>query len=500
MPDDITRWLAANALPLSTLSAGEPYGDLEPLRETLRDVRIVGLGESTHGTREFFLLKHRLLEFLVREMGCRALAMEASESAALAVDAYVGGAPGDAARLVSRLDFWTWRTQEVLAMVEWMREHNRTVPAAERVRFIGIDPQRCADSAAAVGAFLEKAVPSTAESVRESLALLATSRPGSRPDSGRGLYEEAVELAGLLEERRAGLAARTSPEAAAIRHARILVRCADLITRPLQPNPGEESLFAVRDRYMAEAVTRWRRVRPALSPYGRTTGTSRRALTRPGCPPSAACCAAATARPTTRWACSSERDSSGPVGGTTSPARRSGTGSAAQAGRSSPGSRPPYRVTTSRVSFHIGSAPVPKAAASAYPTAASSGVRRLSCCHSAHTRPSPTDVKTPIRSPSSSSLLSPREHGTNRYRPASTRYERRVRKPFAGASCTSAPATVIVRKPVARVPMGTWDSSGVPSALRTTALGMPSPSTISSPALPSSRTSTLPNRRSSTGM
>ncbi|MFI6004198.1 erythromycin esterase family protein [Streptomyces sp. NPDC051366] len=104
---------------------------------------------------------------------------------------------------------------------------------------------------------MEQAAPGTAESVRESLALLATSRPGSRPDSGRGLYEEAVELAGLLEEQRVGLAARTSPEAAAdaIRHARILVRCADLITRPLQPNPGEESLFAVRDRYMAEAVT-----------------------------------------------------------------------------------------------------------------------------------------------------------------------------------------------------------------------------------------------------
>ncbi len=210
--------LSANALSLSTLSAGEPYGDLQPLRETLRDVRIVGLGESTHGTREFFLLKHRLLEFLVREMGYRALEMEASESAALAVDAYVGGAPGDAARLVSRLDFWTWRTQEILAMVEWMREYSRTVPAAERVRYIGIDPQRCADSAAAVGTFLEQAAPGTAESVRECLALLSASRPGSRADSGRGLY-------------------------------------ADLITRPLQPNPGRESLFAVRERYMAEAVT-----------------------------------------------------------------------------------------------------------------------------------------------------------------------------------------------------------------------------------------------------
>lgn len=108
------------------------------------------MGESTHGTREFFLLKHRLLEFLVREMGCRAWAMEASESAALAPDASVGGAPGDAARLV---------------------------------------------------------------------------------------------------------------------HARILGRCADLITRPLQPNPGEESLFAVRDRYMADAVTALADG-AAVSPYG----------------------------------------------------------------------------------------------------------------------------------------------------------------------------------------------------------------------------------------
>ncbi|MGW6979079.1 erythromycin esterase family protein [Streptomyces sp. NPDC054932] len=257
MPDDITRWISANALPLSDLSPGGTYGDLQPLRETLRDVRIVGLGESTHGTREFFLLKHRLLEFLVREMGCRALAMEASQSAALAVDAYVGGAPGDAAQLVSRLDFWTWRTQEIRAMVEWMRTYNRSVPAAERVRFVGIDPQRCADSAAAVGAFLDEAAPDLADSSRDGLALLATSRPGSRADSGRGLYEETAELAALLEEQRADLAARTSPAAVAgaIGHARILVRCADLITRPLRMEPGEESLYAVRDRYMADAVT-----------------------------------------------------------------------------------------------------------------------------------------------------------------------------------------------------------------------------------------------------
>jgi erythromycin esterase len=80
--DEVIGWLTRNALPLSSLSAGAPTTDLQPLKSVLGGVRIVGLGEATHGTREFFQLKHRLLEFLVTEMGFSALAMEASASAA----------------------------------------------------------------------------------------------------------------------------------------------------------------------------------------------------------------------------------------------------------------------------------------------------------------------------------------------------------------------------------------------------------------------------------
>ncbi|MFU0243373.1 erythromycin esterase family protein, partial [Streptomyces scabiei] len=115
--DGVDRWLTENALPLQKLSPGGPFDDLEPLRGVLRDVRVLGMGESTHGTREFFRLKHRILQFLVREMGFTALAMEASESAARALDAYVNGGPGDAVRLIARLGFWTWRTQEIVELV-----------------------------------------------------------------------------------------------------------------------------------------------------------------------------------------------------------------------------------------------------------------------------------------------------------------------------------------------------------------------------------------------
>ncbi|MET9969858.1 erythromycin esterase family protein [Streptomyces sp. NPDC006356] len=255
--DGVDRWLTEKALPLKKLSPGGPFDDLEPLHGVLRDVRVLGMGESTHGTREFFRLKHRILQFLVRDMGFTALAMEASESAARAVDSYVNGGPGDAARLIARLGFWTWRTQEIVEMVEWMREHNRTTPEAERVRFVGIDPQRCADSAELMSGFLREVSPERAGADRSLLDVLARARPGTAVDPEQRLRVAADDLAGFLEGHRAEFAARTSPRVVeeAVWHARALARAADLVTRPLHDASVEESALAVRDRYMAEAVT-----------------------------------------------------------------------------------------------------------------------------------------------------------------------------------------------------------------------------------------------------
>ncbi|MFB6822270.1 erythromycin esterase family protein [Streptomyces virginiae] len=257
MSNAMDGWLAAHARTLDTLDPGAPYADLEPLRGVLRDVRIVGLGESTHGTREFFRLKHRVLEFLVREMGCTVLAMEASESAAHAVDAYVCHGVGDPVRLIARLGFWTWRTEEMLDIVEWMRAHNRGVPADRRVRFVGIDPQLAADSVAAVGSFLGQVAPERAADLAE-LEVLARARPGSGPDPEQRLLHRARAVAEFLDDHRAKFAALTSPEAVAeaVRHAGILCRAADLVTRSLDPGSPRDNVFAVRDRSMAEAVVR----------------------------------------------------------------------------------------------------------------------------------------------------------------------------------------------------------------------------------------------------
>ncbi len=57
--------------------------------------RIVSLGESTHGSREMFRLKHRLIEWLVTELGLGVVCFETGLPEAMPIDSYVLGGEGD---------------------------------------------------------------------------------------------------------------------------------------------------------------------------------------------------------------------------------------------------------------------------------------------------------------------------------------------------------------------------------------------------------------------
>lgn len=139
--EGVIAWLKSNAIPLKTVEAGNGFQDLQPLKRVFKGVRFVGLGEQTHGTREFFQFKHRMLEFLVKEMGFRVFAMEASYSACQNINDYVMGRTADGAAALDSQGFWTWNTEEVRAMLDWMREYNEGVQAYRKLKFVGFDIQ-----------------------------------------------------------------------------------------------------------------------------------------------------------------------------------------------------------------------------------------------------------------------------------------------------------------------------------------------------------------------
>jgi erythromycin esterase len=140
-PAEAVAWLKANAIPFDTSKAGSGFDDLQPLKKVVGDARIVALGEATHGTREFFEMKHRLLEFLVVEMGFNTFAMEANWPEARLINDYVMTGQGSRGEILQSLIIWPWKTEEVLDMIEWMRAYNADPAHARKVSFHGFDMQ-----------------------------------------------------------------------------------------------------------------------------------------------------------------------------------------------------------------------------------------------------------------------------------------------------------------------------------------------------------------------
>jgi erythromycin esterase len=135
------EWVSNNAQEINTVDAGNGFEDLAPLKSVLKDVRVVGLGEATHGTSEFFRMKHRMLEFLVKDMGFSAFCIEASMSRCRYINDYVLYGKGSIDTATAVQGFWTWRTEEVKNMIEWLRQYNLSVTNEKKVIFFGFDMQ-----------------------------------------------------------------------------------------------------------------------------------------------------------------------------------------------------------------------------------------------------------------------------------------------------------------------------------------------------------------------
>jgi len=163
------EWMKANAIRLDTPQAGHGFADMQKLKQVVGDARIVSLGEATHGTREFFQLKHRMLEFLASEMGFTIFSIEANMPEAYKLNEYVLTGKGDPKQLLEGLYFWTWNTQEVLEMILWMREFNKS--GKGRVEFTGFDMQTPTVAQSAVTDFIVKYEPEYEASLRKASTL-----------------------------------------------------------------------------------------------------------------------------------------------------------------------------------------------------------------------------------------------------------------------------------------------------------------------------------------
>ncbi|WP_188112169.1 erythromycin esterase family protein [Aquimarina sp. RZ0] len=156
--DSVINWIKNKSITLKSVKAKKGFEDLMYLKPILKDIQVVGLGETSHGTKEVFQMKHRMLEFLVKEMGFTIFAIEASNVGCRSINDYVLHGKGNSREALTEQGFWIWNTEEVIDMIEWMRTYNKTVPDNKKIKFFGIDTQMVALDLAYknVGNFIKK--------------------------------------------------------------------------------------------------------------------------------------------------------------------------------------------------------------------------------------------------------------------------------------------------------------------------------------------------------
>jgi erythromycin esterase len=113
---------------------GDSFSDLQFLKTTIKDRRIVQLGESGHGVAEFNSAKVRLIKFLHQQMGFDVIAFESGM-----YECYQANNPSFTAFATMRnCIFSVWHTEEVRALFEYIRE---TQTSSRPLILAGFDTQ-----------------------------------------------------------------------------------------------------------------------------------------------------------------------------------------------------------------------------------------------------------------------------------------------------------------------------------------------------------------------
>ncbi|HMK37690.1 MAG TPA: erythromycin esterase family protein [Bacteroidota bacterium] len=241
---------------MKTVQAGSGFDDMQPLKKLIGNARIVCLGEATHGTREFFQLKHRMLEFLVTEMGFTIFGIEATMPEGFDVNEYVLTGSGDPEKALAGLYFWTWDTEEVLDMIRWMRQYNAVPAHTKKVKFYGFDMQFAPRAARVTREYLHRVEPDQDVRTDSLLSVLAdpvlvdsySQLPLGRKHEFMGAIDS---IRGLLNERKQRYIGRSS-----LREWQLTCQHANVLAQYLEAFiiPGESG--AVRDSSMAQNI-RW---------------------------------------------------------------------------------------------------------------------------------------------------------------------------------------------------------------------------------------------------
>lgn len=253
LEDDLLPTLSQLAVPFPNAGDLTATDLSEELRSQLGNAAVIGLGEASHGTQEFFDLRFRLIRLLVEEFGVRAVGFEAPFDPLHRVDELVVAGEGDIRSLVEEIEIYRpFRTETMVDLFEWLQSYNASRPPEERVHIYGFDGTTIEDAANEIEPYLDRVGADIDASLREDLD---TMRAGYDSEEERQTLLESARrvhstVAPLIDASESAWVEATSRQA--YEHVRHRLH---LIETQLEAHERDrEGRMALRDEAMAENV------------------------------------------------------------------------------------------------------------------------------------------------------------------------------------------------------------------------------------------------------
>lgn len=214
----------APVYPIRSIDPSATDGDMQALEHIVGDAVLVCLGESRHDIHEQFLLKDRMIRFLVREMGFRAFVLEASLPYCSRINEHILNEKGDLDSLMADMPGWfLWDTREMKSILEWLRRFNQDQQPEDRVHFYGIDIVAPGLALSMISDYLQEVDPATFSTIQEmdlGRELIVDefwpasmeNHAGLDQERSKALRSNYAELGKLIEKGREAFIRRSSAE------------------------------------------------------------------------------------------------------------------------------------------------------------------------------------------------------------------------------------------------------------------------------------------------
>lgn len=119
--------------------------DVDDLIFEMKTKNYVLLGESTHGTDEYYLIRKHITQELIKNHGFNFVVLEGDWASIYELNKYVKNLEGaketarEAMQGLDRWPEWMWKNNHILELIDWLRDYNDELSEDEKVGIYGMD-------------------------------------------------------------------------------------------------------------------------------------------------------------------------------------------------------------------------------------------------------------------------------------------------------------------------------------------------------------------------